>query len=228
MSEKIHPALFAAAAIYKSGVAELKEIQALKLPKEGYWERVAALDRKISARLTAEVGPISPKRATRLAGSDAFYSGSIEMLKKSTRKRSRSTEDLRADYVLGLMEFDAEHRYHTPLQNIVEKHVSGDRSSTTKFLRLEIDRESVRYGDGLPPFKGNIDHRILMQTALEFGFDNLTADQQAEFFDHFCPCDVISHDADDLRHLRERILKAGRQARARMTPKFTGVNQQTL
>jgi len=228
MKAKLHPVLPKIASIYKDGVRELMAVQKEKLPRDRYWGRVAAIDAKTTERLANEVAPlISGTQLSALTATDLFYKGSFASLEASAQNPGDASAELEA-IITPLKEFDAEHRFREPLQQIAEEHTFGKFESTKKFLRLEADWQSVRYGSGLPPFKGNIDHRILMIYGLGYGLENATADELAEFFDMFCPCESETHDADDLRKLRKSILTDARKAREAAMPKFSGTNQGTL
>jgi len=87
-------------------------------------------------------------------------------------------------------------------------------------MRLEQDRQDVRYKLKMSPPKGNIDHRIIMQTGLGLGLEKLSAVQLESYCNQFCPCGK-DHDADDLRKLRNRILEEGRAAHAAINPTTT-------
>jgi hypothetical protein len=234
MNEKLDLALLRVASIYGAGVTELKAIQAEalrtkpKLSKEQYWKRIGTLNAKIDARFAEEVGPlVSGRELPTLNGSDAFYGVAFAAMDELIKNPADGSLELLA-LTAGLMEFDAEHRFHTPLKVIRDQDFVGDRRSTDKFLQLEANRERVRYDEGLPPFKGNIDHRILMKYGLGYGLENATAEELAEFFDFFCPCEADSHDESDLRKLRKRILTEAARARERATPKYSGRNQRVI
>ncbi len=228
MNEKLHPALLKAAAIFKDIVTERNAIQTeakqRKLSKKQYWERITALSQKIDERLANEVGPlISGEALSPLTADDKFYELSFAAHEEAAKNPSDRSAALDAAVAL-LMEFDSAHRFHMPLKTIGDRHFAGDRQSTYDYLRLQIDRERVRYGDGLPPFKGNVDHRILMRRGLAYGLKEVTAEELAEFFDLFCPCGKDGHDASDLGKLRKRLLAEAAQAREAAIPKYTGTN----
>jgi hypothetical protein len=124
-----------------------------------------------------------------------------------------------------MAEFDAEHRFLTPLVSIIEDHASGERVASERYVKLLANNQRVRYGDGLPPMRGNLDHRIIMKNGLGLGLEKLNSSALASFYDSFCPCEVETHDEDDLRKLRERIFKETVSAYARVVPKFSGTNQ---
>jgi hypothetical protein len=217
----LHPAMLKFAEIYKAGIEELRSIEAIRgLSRDRINEAKKALDEKISSRFTAELGPLLPPMKSDLAGTDVYYGVFSEALKSHSQP-----EELITAVAIGLKEFDAEQRFREPLQTITHQHLKGDLESTVKYLKLEQNHQSVRYGFGLPPVKGNIDHRIIMQTGLSLGMEKLTAVQLELFFNQFCPCGE-EHDCDDLRKLRKRILQDARIARERMTPKYCGTNQQ--
>jgi len=216
---KLQPSYLRFAEIYRDAVRELKEIQKLGLSRERLNEATGNLGRKITEQMIRELAPITPADLPDLAGSDAFYNAAFEILE---------SEDATRAHEIAILEFDAENRYHQPFLSIAKSHANGDKHATAKFYRLLLDRENVRYGCGLPGFKGNIDHRILMSCGLGSGLENLSAEELAAFYDEFCPCRVDGHDSDDLRKLRKRILDDGRRARDSMTAQLTSPNHKVL
>ena len=56
-------------------------------------------------------------------------------------------------------------------------------------------------------FKMDRPHFDLMAFGLDFGMDNLTADELVNCFDALCTCGMEQHDPENLRKLRKRILK---------------------
>jgi hypothetical protein len=230
MIEKLHPALPKSGAIYKDMVMELNAIQTeakqRKLSKKQYLERIIALSQKIDERLVNEIAPlISGEALSPLTADDKFYElgfAAHEEAAKNPSDRSAANDAA----VAALMEFDSAHRLHTPLKTVGDRHFAGDRQSTHDHMRLQIDRELVRYGDGLPPFKGNIDHRILMRRGLAYGLEKATAEELAEFFDLYCPCGKDGHDASDLGKLRKRLLIEAAQVREAVPPNYSRTNQQ--
>jgi hypothetical protein len=217
----IHTAFLRWVEIYKVGIEELHRIEKRHLPLDRLNPAKKELQTRISKRLHAELGLIMPESVPNLAGMNEFYGTSFIALKDCQEK----SKDPHSANGIGLMEFDAQQRFHRPLYNIFCAHWEGDAESTSNYLKLEFNRERVRYGFGLPPFKGNIDHRILMQTGLGLGLEGLSATELENFYRDFCPCESEDHDADDLRKLRKRILEEGRQARMSRAPKFCGTKQ---
>ena len=218
------PALLRFAQIYKDGVRELQQVEKLNLPLGELNDAKRRLDAKITNRLWTQVGPLMPSRRPDLAGSDAFYAVTGGIIKSRLKHPRKAYEALR----IGLIEFDAEQRFDTTLTEIVSNHIYGDRKSSRNYIHLLDNSERVRYGEGLPPFRGNIDHRIVMQNGLGLGLERLSASKLAQFYDQFCPCLVDAHDADDLRKLRNRILEDGIRARESTIPKFSGTNQRVI
>lgn len=216
----VHPAFLIWVGIYQGGVRELYNIEAQKLPLDRLNEAKQELGLRIHKRIDDEVRPLMPYRIDELAGMGAYYGVSWASLKQAPQKGT----SVAAAYGIGLMEFDSQNRYHKPLHAIVQEHVFGNPESTSKYLRLESNRQAVRYGLGLPPFKGNIDHRIIMQTGLGLGLERLSPIQLEHFYGEYCPCKE-DHDSNDLGKLRNRILREGQEARDAVTPKFTGTNQ---
>jgi hypothetical protein len=209
--------------IYKVGVRELSRIEKMNLHSDDLRKAKLELDRKITNRIEAEVGPLMPSRIPDIVGNESFYG----VLSESLKIAGDDLEKIRRAYSLGLVEFDAEHRFHIPFYNIANDHFGGSREASDQYLKLVANNQLIRYGDGLPPIKGNLDHRIIMKNGLDLGLENLSASKLALFYDQFCPCFEI-HDADDLRKLRKRILEEGRKAREKFTPKFSGKNQKTV
>jgi hypothetical protein len=218
------PALLQSARIYQEGVRELQRIEKLNLPLGELNDAKRNLDERISNRLWAEVRPLMPSERPDLAGTDAFYAVNGGIIKSALKHPRKAYEALR----IGLMEFDAEQRFDNTLTEIVSKHIHGDRDSSRNYIKLLDNSESVRYGEGLPPFRGNVDHRIVMQNGLGLGLENLSTSKLAQFYDQFCPCSTDAHDVDDLRKLRNRIRDDGLRARESMTPKFSGTNQRVI
>jgi hypothetical protein len=217
----IHIAFLCSSQIYKAGVRELWRIERMNLHPDDLRKAKLDLDRKITNRIEAEVGPLMPSRSPDVVANEAFYGVFSESLKIA----QDDPEKIRRAYSLGLVEFDAEHRFHVAFQNIANDHFTGSRKASDQYLRLIANNQLIRYGDGLPPIKGNLDHRIIMKNGLDLGLKNLSASNLALFYDRFCPCFEV-HDSDDLRKLRKRILEEGRLAREKVVPKFTGSNQQ--
>jgi hypothetical protein len=220
----VHQAFLQYSRIYKRGVQELCRVERLGLPRDQYLTAKAELDEKITKRISEEVGPLMPSSRADPSGSEAFYGVFAEALKTAKRDPQR----IERAYGIGLAEFDAENRFLTPFQSIFNGHVAGDRRSSDQYLKLVGNNQLVRYGEGLPAMKGNIDHRIIMKNGLGLGLQKLSASELARFYDAFCPCLVDAHDADDLRKLRKRILEEGRRAREAVTPKFSGSNQRVI
>jgi hypothetical protein len=220
----VTPALLRSARIYQDGVRELRRIEKLNLALGELNDAKRNLDERISNRLWTEVGPLMPSKRPDLAGTDAFYAVTGEIIKSGLKSPKKAHEALR----IGLIEFDAEQRFATTVTEIVSKHNYGDRKSSRNYVHLLDDSERVRYGEGLPRFRGNIDHRIVMQNGLGLGLERLSASKLAQFYDEFCPCLVDAHDADDLRKLRNRILEDGIRARKSTIPKFSGTNQRVI
>jgi hypothetical protein len=234
----LHPALLRWIEIYKAGVRDLQELDSSKLPLGRLNEAKSQLVDKISKRFEAELGPLILQRLPDLAGGDVFY----ELSHEAAEAARKESGDPRIAWDIGLMEFDAQQRFHEPLQAIMRSHYRGVAEATANYSRLENDRQSVRYGFGLPPFRGNVDHRIIMQTGLGWGLENLSAVALERFFNGFCRCrpkdgntarasdeePANDHDADDLRKLRKRILHEGREARRNATPQYCGTSQQVV
>ena len=217
----IHVAFIRVSQIYKAGVRELCQIEKMNLPRKDLQKAKLKLDEKITNRIDAEVGPLMPSRRPDLVGNESFYGVFSESLKTA----KDDPEKIRRAYSIGLVEFDAENRFSTPFGAIFNRHLAGNRESSDQYMKLIADNQLLRYGDGLPAMRGNLDHRIIMKTGLGMGLENLSASTLALFYDHFCPCNVTGHDADDLRKLRKRILEEGRKARETVIPKFSGTNQ---
>jgi hypothetical protein len=204
------------ARIYKDLVREIHKMEARKLPREREIEAKLQLMSKLSARLVAEVGPIMPEQIDELAGLDALYGVSTESVGLAREGKIHPG----VAFGIGVEEFSANHRFHRPFHTIIEEHWAGIPKSTSRYMRLEQDRQDVRYTLKMCPPKGNIDHRVIMQTGLGLGLEKLSAVQLESYYSEFCPCGK-DHDADDLRKLRSRILEEGRAARAGITPTKT-------
>jgi hypothetical protein len=219
----IHVAFLRSSQIYKAGVRKLWRIEKMNLRPNDLRKAKFELDKEMTNRIEAEVGPLMPSRTPDIVGNESFYG----VLSESLKIAGDDPEKVRRAYSLGLVEFDAEHRFYAPFQTILNDHFAGtSRESTDRYLKLLANNQLLRYGEGLPPMRGNLDHRIILKTGLGLGLENLSATNLARFYDTFCPCAVEVHDADDLRKLRNRILEEGRKAREAVTPKFSGTNQQ--
>lgn len=207
--------------LYKSGVRELVRLENLGLSREELSKAKATVDSRISEEIFRLVGPLMPTRPPDHAASRVFYG----TFSKQLRNAKQNPKKLARAYALGLAEFDAEHRFLTPFVSILEAHAAGDRKASERYLRLVANNQRVRYGDGLPSMKGNLDHRVMMKNGLNLGLEKLSASKLASFYDSFCPCPLEVHDVDDLRKLRDRILEEARRAYAKVSPKFSGPNQ---
>jgi hypothetical protein len=115
-------------------------------------------------------------------------------------------------WLLGMMEFLAEHRYGRPLYQLVGEDRAGVKESSEKLLRITADAHKLRYGGPVKAPKGNVDHRIIFDLGMGRGLEKFTAEELVEFFDEFCPFCPGRHDPDALRRQRVNFEKQKRAA----------------
>ena len=74
---------------------------------------------------------------------------------------------------------------------------------------MRADFQKWRYGklnaDELKT-KHDREHRNLIMMGLDFGIENLTEEELADFANEECPCGSKEHSPENLRKLRSRIL----------------------
>jgi hypothetical protein len=79
----------------------------------------------------------------------------------------------------------------------------GIKESSDQLQRIIQDGHKLRYGETIEPTKGKVDHRIILSFGLGLGLEELTCEELATFFDHYCPTCIKEHDPDALCRQRE-------------------------
>ena len=83
--------------------------------------------------------------------------------------------------------------------------------ASQRILAVLKDYEKWRFGKLDPNdmrFKMDRPHFILMAFGLDFGLGKLTLNELADCFNALCTCGIAQHDPDNLRKLRDRILRS--------------------
>jgi hypothetical protein len=93
---------------------------------------------------------------------------------------------------------------------VQEDRAAKERSSI-RLVRAWNDFQKWRYGKlHAEELKTKYDreHRNLIMMGLDFGIENLTAEELADFANDECPCGSRDHAPENLRKLRSRVLAA--------------------
>jgi hypothetical protein len=86
------------------------------------------------------------------------------------------------------------------------RDAQGDIEAWDKLSRTERDLRIVAFGKGpIDGFKCDLIHRQLLELAIAFENERLTADELAECFNTYCACGKEEHGADTVRKLRARL-----------------------
>lgn len=97
------------------------------------------------------------------------------------------------------------------LERLVQKDREANEKSSRQLQNLLADFQKWRYGKlNADELKTKLDreHRNLIMMGLDFGIENLTAEELADFANDECPCGSKEHSPENLRKLRSRILAA--------------------
>src|SRR6266446_4116951 len=97
------------------------------------------------------------------------------------------------------------------LEGLVQEDREANEKSSRQLQNVRADFQKWRYGklnaEELKT-KHDREHRDLIMMGLEFGIENLTAEELADFANDECPCGRKNHSPENLRKLRSRILAA--------------------
>jgi hypothetical protein len=179
---------------------------------------ITAIHEKLG-RLVADEGE------EQAAAGDAFFAGSLSAIGRQPIKvgnygvsldlPNTSQERFAANrYLLSMGEFIAQQRFGRPFYQLHFEDAAGVKDSSQKMMRILEDGHKLRYGELVPPPKGKIDHRIILDMGLGRGLENLTNEELASFFDEFCPTCDKNHDPDSMGRQRKAIDRQRRDALA--------------
>jgi hypothetical protein len=212
---KLDPSLLELAEIYKAYVGEKERLKLSSMDRrrEEQGEEPSEETKKWIVEKMNQLVP-SNAQGEWEEGLNAFYALSISAKEGRPVKIGDfdvSYEDVAARipasiWLLEMMEFIAEQRYGRPLYQLVEEDRRHTKESSGKVLRIMQDAHKLRYGEGVQPPKGKMDHRIIFGFAIGRGLEKLTAEELAAFFDEFCPFCQGEHDPDALRRQRENFI----------------------
>jgi len=102
------------------------------------------------------------------------------------------------------------YKYGKTIKELLEQSNAGSPKASTQLLNLMRDYDRWRFGKPHRRQSGSkfdLNHHSLMTSGLDWGMDRLTADELADCFDELCSCGK-EHAAENLRKLRDRIIKA--------------------
>jgi hypothetical protein len=100
-------------------------------------------------------------------------------------------------------------KYGKTIMELVEGDEAGDEKSSKQLAGVTKDYQDWRYGKLDPnQLRSKFDYHHLetMRMCLDLGIENLTQEELADCFDETCTCGG-THDAENLRKLRTRIIK---------------------
>ncbi len=99
-------------------------------------------------------------------------------------------------------------RYGKSLPQLAEQRET-DWKAAKQFVKVLRDYEAWRFGRLDPDkrrFKMDQRHQELVANGLNFGIEDLTTEELADFFYALCPCGE-RHSAENLRKLRTRVMR---------------------
>ena len=102
-------------------------------------------------------------------------------------------------------------KYGKTWRQLQNERNAGSWAASQKILAVLEDHEKWKFGRLDPNdmrFKIDRPHFVLMALGLDFGLDKLTANELADCFDALCTCGDPSHDPENVRKLRTRILQS--------------------
>lgn len=98
-------------------------------------------------------------------------------------------------------------------KQLQQERQAGSYKAGRKMLAVLRDHLDWQFGKLDPNgmrFKTELPHFLIMAFGLDFGLDNLTLNELADCFDALCTCRMETHDPDNLRKLKNRILASVR------------------
>jgi len=106
----------------------------------------------------------------------------------------------------GILEYLHFHRHGESLRATETQDAKGDLDAWDKIARTQKDARILSFGKGpIKPFQEDVVHRQLLQLAICYEREQLTAEELAQCFDTYCACPKKNHDADALRKMRDRF-----------------------
>jgi hypothetical protein len=116
------------------------------------------------------------------------------------------TLDSPSSDLVGLEEYLHFHRHGESLSSTTARDAQGDLEAWDQVARTEKDLRRVVFAKGpIKPFQEDPVHRQLLQILICFEKERLTSEELAECFDVYCACGTASHEADNLRKMRNRL-----------------------
>jgi len=103
---------------------------------------------------------------------------------------------------------------------LVEGDKAGDEKSSRQFGSVTKDYQDWRYGKLDPNrlrSKFDYHHLSMLRMGLDLGIEILTQEELADCFDEVCTCGE-THDAENLRKLRTRVIEMMERLTARSLP----------
>jgi hypothetical protein len=104
---------------------------------------------------------------------------------------------------------------------LVEGDKAGDEKSSRQLATVTKDYQDWRYGKLDPDrlrSKYDYHHLSMLRMALDLGIEILTQEELADCFDEVCTCGE-THDAENLRKLRTRVIEMMERLAARLGPR---------
>jgi hypothetical protein len=101
-------------------------------------------------------------------------------------------------------------RHHESAKKDAEADSQGDLDAFERLSRTGREWRIITFKKGpIKPFQGGIYHQDLLGMGLSFasGMEKLTAEELADFFDTYCPCDTEIHDSGALRKQCLRLIE---------------------
>ncbi len=183
---KCHPAIFELAQVWKESILAINRLGP-NTPKKVVTEIETRYDNRLNEIQRIYSGNVPP-------APNAF---ATQVIFSNVALQSKSDDQ-------GVTEWIHFERHRTPLKVDIAKRESMDHEASRRILRTVADLEARRCGKGIKDFKGELEHRNMLEALWGFGLERLTPEELVIFFDEYCPCGKL-HDPDALKKLRNRF-----------------------
>jgi len=183
---KCHPAIFELAQVWKESIMAFNRLGPnthLKIVTD------------IKARLDNQLNEIQRKYSGKVPPAPNAFAAQVIFSDAALQSKSNNQ---------GVAEWIHFQRHRTPLKLDIAKRESKDHEASRRILRTVADMEARRCGKGIKDFKGELEHRNMLEALWGFGVEGLTPEELVIFFDEYCPCGKV-HDPDALKKLRNRF-----------------------